>query len=496
MVNLLRKHQQFLMILVTIVVIIAFAWLYNTTRFEKIGAGMVATVYGQGVSQGDIDRYARKMQLAYELGLFDLLRSTGAMDRERGLEDFVFNSIVLQHEAKVLQIQPVEDDVYQEVKTLPIFQTNGAFDPARYGAFVQTALGPRGFTEAHLEDLVRENLRLKRLRELLAATVEVSPTEFRAAYEQQTRKVEISVVRLQRADFLAGAQATDEEVARLFEQRKAAFKTEEKRQARFVKFELPEDQAKLEGKARMEALQKLADVAQGFAQAMLEKDADFAKVAEARGAKIEQTGEFTQAKPDPLLAAAPEVVGTIFLLTPDQPNSDVIAQRTSFYVVQLQRVEPGRPQTLDEVKPQLVEEVRNMRAQEWLNARGAELRGKLEEQMKGGKTFADAATAAGVQAEKLPAFSPAEPLTDNRPENGNIMSAAMDLAEGELGPFLPVGEGGVLIHVEKRYPIDEAKLAQDAPAMQEAFSRYRQEMVFREWLRLRRDAAKIQGSRG
>ena len=53
MVNLLRKYQQSLMILVTVMVIIAFVWLYNGTRFDRLGADQAYRVYGRTISQVD-----------------------------------------------------------------------------------------------------------------------------------------------------------------------------------------------------------------------------------------------------------------------------------------------------------------------------------------------------------------------------------------------------------------------------------------------------------
>ena len=41
MITLLRKHNHFLMVLVTVMVIIAFVFLYNNTRFDELGRNRV-----------------------------------------------------------------------------------------------------------------------------------------------------------------------------------------------------------------------------------------------------------------------------------------------------------------------------------------------------------------------------------------------------------------------------------------------------------------------
>ena len=189
MVNLFRKYQQGLMIIITILVIIAFAWLYNGTRFEKIGAGVVAKIYNRNLLQADVDRIARKFSLSYQLGLVDLAQDLGGgRTQSESLENFVWNSLVLQHEAERLQIEPTDDEVFASLKTLPAFQTNGAFDPQKYATILQDALAPRGFTQEQLELMVREDLRLKKSRRSSARPSRFRPPSSAPYTRSRTRK--------------------------------------------------------------------------------------------------------------------------------------------------------------------------------------------------------------------------------------------------------------------------------------------------------------------
>jgi hypothetical protein len=75
MVNLIRKYQQGLMIVVTIVIIVCFVWFYNGTRMDQIGSDQVATAYGRGVTIADFQRGSRKFEVGQRLMLFDLLQA-------------------------------------------------------------------------------------------------------------------------------------------------------------------------------------------------------------------------------------------------------------------------------------------------------------------------------------------------------------------------------------------------------------------------------------
>src|SRR5215210_4346170 len=117
MTHLLRKHQQFLMILITIMVIIAFVWLYNGTQFDKIVHDEVAKIYGRTVAQTEIERQARRFQLCADLGLFEMLQDlagAGGFDRDRMYDNFIWNSFVLRHEAGELHILLINDAVATE----------------------------------------------------------------------------------------------------------------------------------------------------------------------------------------------------------------------------------------------------------------------------------------------------------------------------------------------------------------------------------------------
>src|SRR5205814_1519702 len=80
-----------------------------------------------------------------------------------------------------------------------------------------------------------------------------------------------------------------------YEGAKEQLKSEEKRKVQFVAMTLSEPEKKLTGKERIDALQKLSDKANDVAQALAEKNADFAVVAGKFQLPVKTTGDFTQA---------------------------------------------------------------------------------------------------------------------------------------------------------------------------------------------------------
>jgi peptidyl-prolyl cis-trans isomerase D len=493
MTNVLRRYQKPLMIGVTLVIIISFTFLSSQTDFANSSAGgKVATIYGRPVTYAQTQKLARRFDLGQELGMDDLVLSLSGRQPDKVRENFVWNSYVLRHEAAQLGIEPTDDEVLTAIQKMPAFQNNGHYDSSRYTMINERLLGPRGFTPGDMEDLVRDDLRMRKIKAVLGSTVAPSETELRNVYAQSSQKTEASVVRLKLDDFVAATQVSDEDVKKSYEERKAGLKTDEKRKVKFAAFILPTTETPLQGKDRAEALAKLQKQAEEFVISMTEKDAKFEDVAAKLGVKVEETPDFARNAPPAELGESREAAMMAFKLTKEQPNADPIGTNRGYYVMQLSSISPAREQTFDEAKQRVADELKRDRATEALNLKAIEIRNKIEAELKAGKSFADAAQAAGAKAEKFPAFSRMDPQME--PENsGEIMSVASELDEKQLSTATPTQTGGsVIVYVEKRLPIDEEKFKADRAKVVESLTGFQKAVLFSEWIKLRRDAAGLQ----
>lgn len=496
MVNLMRRYRQQLMLVVTVCTVISFVWFYNGTRDSRRGEGKVGTIYEQPVFLTDYQHGLRRMQMCQELGMFELVG--GLAGNARTMEDaqpnFVFGTYVLRHESQALGLNPTTEEIVEAMKAMPVFQTNGAFDKAKYDLYTQR-LASAGFTADQIEDAVRDSLRVEKLKSLVGTTVATPPSELREAFAEQNQKVEISLVRLKEEDFAKDVQISDEDLKKAFEERKSTFQTEQLRKVKAVAFTLAADGMKLEGRERGAALQKVMEQANDFAVAMTEKDAKFEAVAAKFGAKVVETPEFSRGAPPKELGESSAATAAAFdKLTKEQPNSDPVAseKRDGYYVMQLVNVTMPRQQTLEEVKDKLTEALKRERTSEKINAKANEVRAKVDAELKAGKSFDDAAKAAGVTAEKLPAFSMAEPPKGDQPGVREIQRAQAELSEGALSEVLTVRGGRIVFRVEKRLPIDEAAFQKEKANLSERIDGYQTENAFRLWFAERRKAAKLE----
>ena len=526
MVHLMRKYQQSLMVFVTFIVIICFVWFYNSssTRADRFDSEIAGKAYGRTVSLAEFKRIGRKFQICRMLGLNELGSGLGSMGNPRTLEEmadnFIWNSFVLRHEADALGIVPAADEIVEAVQKLPALMTNGVYDSALYNRFVQTSLAPNGFTTEQLEELVADSLRLEKIKALLGATDKAAPGEIRAWYEMGNQKTDLSVIRLKLDDFKKEVKVSDEDVQKRFEEKKAALEElkkdmkpgdkaaqmrfeemkaalehAEKRKVKVVAFSLPKTEKPLAGKERVIAMQKLADAASDFAVAMTAKDAKLEDLAAKAGVPVVETPEFEESAPPKEIGAAPEAAEAAFRLTPEEPNSDPVTTQGGYYVLQLSGIAPATPMTLEDAKKQLTEEITGERANESLNLKAADIRKKVTEAIAAGKSFADAAKDAGAVAETFPTFPSADNKMD-QPDAREIMGRSREMNEGELSDFTPTQTGGLLIHIDKRLPVDEAGFEKQKPMLANQIDGIKKNAAFQQWLKSRRSAAGFAEAKG
>lgn len=503
MINVLRKNQKGLWIVIALLCI-PFVFYFSKSDMGAIGRNDVGRIYGKVVSRVEVQRSARLFNLARDLGMYTFLQDmiANAQSQDEAYTEFTWNRLILRHEAERLGIHPAPHEIAGVIRQLRPFRGDAGFDINKYNEFTKTALPAMGFGDAQLEEVAVDSLVLDRLKELIGTGVQMPKSEGEENYERAYGKLTVAVARLKNEDFGKDVQVSDEDIAKYYEAHKAELKSDEKRKIAFVAFGLADEQKELKGKERVEALQKLADRANDFSQALLEKGAEFHQVAVKMQLPVQVTGDFTKTAPDPALAAAPQLSDYAFQLTPEQPTSDPVQGGDGFYILHLEATDPAKPLTLEEARPKIAETLKSQRVHELIAAKGAEAAGKIREAVKAGTPAEQAIQQAGLQPEKLPVFAlsdppvmPVEPGKDPQPQTPDlnaIKGAVAELSPRETTDFVPTESGGVIAVLESRdQPASAGGVEQTRAAFNGRILRNKREIAFREWMRERRQEAGI-----
>ena len=381
---------------------------------------------------------------------------------------------------------------------------DGKFDPARFDRFAQGILQPEGFSKSQIDLFLRGEVRLRKVAELLASLAPPTPDEIGRKFLRARLSTEASYVEVKAADFRKDQKVTEEEIKKQYEAKKDSLKTEEKRKVRFAAFTLPPapekkpaDVKPADGKPpeepkRTEELQQLANAAYDFAASLVQPGANFDELAKAAGATLGETAEFFSEHAGPAeIEGSPQAAAAAFTLTKEKPYSTHISPENGkgTYVLMLKEIKPPEQQTIEQARKQLEAELLDEKTDTAMRARAEEIRGKLAEARKAGKSFYDAAQALGVKAEPFPPFSMMKPPPPDANHGGLIPMHARKLAPGEISEVIAEDGVALVIHVDQRPAVDEKGMAEERARIAKMIEGGQMGMTFAAWLAERRQAA-------
>jgi peptidyl-prolyl cis-trans isomerase D len=490
MLNTFRKRQRTLLIIITAVVIVAFAWWYNPGKTHSFGQqNLVGKINGRGVTLEELQKVYREIQIAAQLAQFgqldwqNFVYSLGGRDAgQNAAEARAWNLLVIRDAAKRLLVEPNEKLIAATEKALPILQRDGKFDPAAYQQII-SLFGSQGLSAADFDQLVGDTIRVRNISELVA-TAPVPSQLVLDLYERLNEKLHLGLIRFPEKDFSKDVQVSDNEIKTYYDAHKAGLLSPEKRKVEFVLFSLTDEQKKLDEAAKQSALKKLADDVENFIGPLRDHPDQFNQRAAQQGVKIQTTGLFTSEAPDPLFKSEPALAEQTELLTLKDPMSDVIenADHSGFYVLHIAEFEPKRQLAFEEAKGQVTDTLRADKVRAAIEAKGRAVRDQLIAAMKGGATYDQSAAKAGVKPEKPDPFS----LNSGQQTSLASLLQANPLDAGDTSPLLFDGKNGVLLTLISVDPLDPNQIA-DAkkniiPKMQNSAS----DLLIEDWLRVER----------
>lgn len=497
MVNVLRRFSQPLMVLIAIVVIISFAWWGPNLSASGGGNQVVLTVHGRPYLMEDFKRANSRLLVHGALqGPYAQAAQAGATSRD----GVVVNAIVLDHELDALGITSTEEDEVAMMKKLPAFRdAEGNFDPRQVDALISGMMAPYGFSKAQLSEFLSREVRVEKLRDLLGATVAVTPDEVRQRFIEQRLKTEASYIEFLQNDFMKDVTVTEDEMKQRYEAQKDVFSlTPETRTVRFAAFVLPEpaDGKPLETTERTKLLGGLAQKAYDLANKLAEPGANFEELATAAGAAISETpkGFDREDGPDEI-EGSPDVSEAAFALTKEKPFSKHLILQKGAYVLMLKDIVPPATKPYESEKPAIEATMKFEKAADLARAKAAEVAPKLAEAKKAGKSFYEAAESLGLKPIAFPAFSgPRAPGAS--PYAGDIPAEARKLAPGEISDIVRTEKGAILIHLDQRPAVDEKGIEESRAGIASQIQMMREFAMVGAWLTERRAAAGVamQGS--
>jgi hypothetical protein len=538
MIGTIRKHSTWLWWLIAGLTIISFIY-WGAGPMARMGGGRVigglGSIYGHKITPEDYIEAKNDFSLFYWMRYHEWPDKNPNFPRNE-LERGIYMRLLLNQKAASLGIHASDDVVVadaNEMLRMPelarAFGLNSQNVPLDF--FVKRILQPAGLTAADFERFVRHDLATQQLIQAMGLAGDlITPQEAALIYEREHQEFSAQIVFFSASNYLSAVTVTPAAVAQFYTNYLAAYRLPDRVQVSDVAFEVTNflaqaraewaktnleeiveanyrqlgpnyfpdaktpDAAKTkirEFLIRRRAFNDAAQQANDFANALFAlepvKPENLASVAKQKGLTVRLTAPFSSASGPQEFDAPPEFTKAAFALTPDEPLAGPIAGPEAIYIIALVKQLPSEIQSLDQIHARVTEDYRLHEATLLAQRAGTNFVHTLASQMAGRQTFASTCIAAGLQPQALPPFSLS---TRELPELGDsallnqVKQAAFTTPVGHTSGFEPTSDGGFVLYVQSRLPVDKTAMNAEMPQYLAALHRARETEAFNEWVQI------------
>jgi hypothetical protein len=530
MFGTIRKHQQWLWVVIIAATIVSFVAFFNPAQSSLSGyfggGENFGRLNGKPISRDVLQTFGRQAQLFARLQFGE-----GAIPAGFDLNSYAYQRLFIDSKIKEYGITVSDESVADWIRqNLPKDQKTGQVN---YDAFVDSFLKRYNFTETEFHQFARQEVGLQQLRQALAVSGQlVTPREAEEEFRHANEQAVASGVFFSASNHVASVSLDAGAIAQFFTNQLANYRIPERTVISYVQWnaeqyrtnaeaalaKLPDLNTRLESvyqqrgadafrdkdgnvMAKAAALQSIrqqasdgqalaeaARAARDFANELyaLEpvKPENLATVAAKYGLTVQQSQPFSEFERAPGLEDAPALLREAARLTPDQPFTKPVEGTRAVYLGALQRHLPSELPTLDSVRARVTADYRRVKSTEAAHAAGEAFATAISAALAQGKTFEAAAAAQNARVVELAPFSlvtQSLPGLDPRVGLAVIKDTAFNLKPGTASRFIQTADGGFVLFLKERRPVDAALVKAGLNGYLEEQRQQRRDEAFGAW---------------
>lgn len=548
MIGTIRHHQQWLWWFIILAIIIAFVYYFSPYVDMSSGFGSSqrnayyigdkpVTINGKPIALDEFRKAHAEVYLAHFMrsGGKEWPENDEATQRE--LERNAIIRIFLHKKLDEMDINISDKAVAQATRerlgNLPM------------ATFVKEYLQPRGLTSQDFERFMKAEVGIQQLYGVAGLSGRlVNVQEAEKYYRKENEQFVIELAAFSASNYVDKVTASPEDLAKYYSNHMAMYRVGERTVVNYVEFpasnyfsiadqeiaKITNLQARIdeiymkmgtnafvdtngnimpekEAKERIVKEQRTAlalregrreaaafgDALYGMAQP--NDAANLQKLAAAKGYEVKATAPFDFRTGLDTNVFPQEFKEQALKLTRDQPIAfRPLIGEEAVYVMALKEKVPGEMPPLEKVTDKVTTDFKNDKAREMARTAGTNFHATLTNALAQGKSFADASKQAGVEIIQVPPFSPTTTsltnFTNNIPLRA-LQQIAINLEPGTASDFRPSFEGGYVLFLRERKPVDEEQLKKELPDFVNRLRRSRQNEALDQWFRKQVDQAKV-----
>ncbi len=532
----IRKHQQWLFILIIAVVVVSFVIFFTpSVQYDNFGSS------GSSDIMGSIDGrpIARKEFInAYQEVLLRFLMATGQWADETDSSRFGFDPeqetpsrLLLLEKAKEHGIQVSDEAVAKWIVTAFKDPATNKFRKELYDNMMTNGLAQRRMTEEDFQRFAKNQIGVSQLTSLVGMSGDlVSPREADLLYREDNLQANTQVVFFSSTNFANLGQDL-EGLETFYTNRMALYRTPDKRKINYLKFAstnyLAEAETKLAGITNITEMASLIYTEKGTnsftdngvvlsEEAALEqikneelekvgltiakeKALEFAKelfdiepmkaeslpqLATTKGFTAEVSEEFTESQLIPNLGVQYQLTRQAFQLTDEEPFTTPFLAQDGVYIVSLNSIIPSSIPSLDEVRGRVTVDFYQQKSLESAREAANTFHETLTSQLAEGKSFDAICDEAGYDRKQMALFSMSTQnySGDRRADISSLKNLAFALDVGEVSQVSSTRDGAMILYVNSFVEAREEDVEKELPDFTETLRRTRRSEAFSEWL--------------
>jgi hypothetical protein len=357
----------------------------------------------------------------------------------------------------------------------------------------------------------------------------VTPLEAKGLYERERQEIAAEAVFFSASNYLAQVAASPEAVSQFYSNQTANYRLPERLQVSYVRFNVTNfladaeaewmktnltesveqeltrigtnylrlaktpDEAKVKireelirQRAIVHARRKAADFAGPLVTNETPRAGDLETLAKASGMAVAVTIPFDQGDPPKELEVGSDFLKKAFSRTPEDPFAMDIVGRDGVYIIAFNKRIPSEVPPLDSIREQVTQDYKLSQATSLARKAGLAFYQTLTNGIAQGKTFSAVCADAKLKPVELPPFSLSTrelPEAEDHIRLNQLKELAFRTSPGKVADFEDTQEGGLVLYVKARLPLDETKMRTELPAFVNYLRQRRQEEAFEAWLR-------------
>lgn len=539
MFGTIRKHQTWLwFIIIGMMVLSMITWNQMGRQGNaRSGGGTYGMIDGRPITDTEYRNAQVEASLMYYLRTFAWPDSS-ATRAGWNQEQQAYERIFLVRKLDQYNIRTDADAVAQLAGLLLRQLENHYNTHLTLDEFVDHILKPQGIGADDFERFLEHDLSIQQLISIVGASGKlISPAEIHSLYVQEHQEVKADVVFFSSSNYLASIREPSPTVlGEFYTNELAQYREPDKMQISYVRFNItnyladaekqlgtnlssevdydfnrmgtnvatfgntPEEQkAKIRDiLIRRSALTNATEAAVSFQRELLAKEPAQADnlnaLAKEKGLEVKVTKPFDKQYGPSEIELPGFPVGDLFNLTADEPFVETpVPSPDGVYIFAFNKFIPSRVPPLDEIRSRVIEDFKDVQAVRMAQAAGHIFAQSVTNGMAHGQTFSAIAAAAKMNPVSLPAFSAS---TETLPEVENhqvdlptFKQAALNTPPGKASGFVPTRNGGLVVYVHERLPLDEEKMKAELPDFANTVRQQRANEAFEIWFNKEASAA-------